>query len=272
MSNTPVRDSIRPSWRTKPEHAFVVFAITLVVTTLSFYLLFGAYFAAILLLSVFLHEVGHWTALQHMGFRARMAFIPFMGAFVSPYDQDIPRFNAAPRNHKALMILAGAGVNVLLAVLGTLMMRYEMHIVSYEVARDLAVINATLAGFNLIPIFGLDGDHMARLLFSGTASERQGAKAYDTIQTWSLLAILVSVFMFITDTNNGVALFEVLFLLALFYTFNRYKNNHPKVLHESAPLLTPAQSKFWATAWGVLLVASTFLLINAGVVDMWSKR
>ena len=108
---------------------------------------------------VLIHEFGHALACRQVGGIAnRIVLWPFGGiAFVDP-----------PRRPGAYLwsIAAGPLVNViLLPVLAFVSMMAQASLPGSDVAvffRDLNFINAILLGFNLLPVFPLDGGQIVR--------------------------------------------------------------------------------------------------------------
>jgi Zn-dependent protease len=108
---------------------------------------------------VLIHEFGHALACRQVGGIAnRIVLWPLGGiAFVDP-----------PRRPGAYLwsIAAGPLVNViLLPVLGFVSMLAQASLPGSDVAvffRDLNFINAVLLGFNLLPVFPLDGGQIVR--------------------------------------------------------------------------------------------------------------
>jgi Zn-dependent protease len=124
-------------------------------SVLSLIAFFGVYmtelgwkFAAGVVLSIYLHELGHVFALRRAGIHASAPmFIPGVGAFV--------RMHSAPKNARtdAAVGLAGPAAGLAAALLAQLLWLATGEPVLRAVAHTGAVLNL----FNLAPVWQLDG-------------------------------------------------------------------------------------------------------------------
>lgn len=111
----------------------------------------GALLVGVLLL----HELGHFLAMKHFGYRdVSMFFIPFFGAAVSGRKMDV-----RPAQ-EVLMILAGPLPGILLGVPLLLFASAGQHPLLKQAAVMLILIN----GINLLPIKPLDGGRFFELV------------------------------------------------------------------------------------------------------------
>jgi Zn-dependent protease len=141
---------------------FLLLGLTKLKTVLSMLAFFGVYwsiygwaFAAGLVLTIYIHEMGHVYVLRRLGIEASAPmFIPGFGAFiVSKRRFDDPSIDARVGLGGPIWGL-GAGLVALLlhAVYGT------------PVLGAIAAVTGFINLFNLIPIWQLDGSHAYRAL------------------------------------------------------------------------------------------------------------
>jgi Zn-dependent protease len=142
-------------WKLK---AFVPMAATLLLSFAAYWTAFGWRFAAGLVISLWIHEMGHVLALARAGIRAELPmFIPGLGAYVRwrrrPEDAhlDAPVALAGP-------LFGGAAALVCLGVraLG-----------GSELWLGLANMGALMNLLNLTPLLGLDGERVFHALSQG---------------------------------------------------------------------------------------------------------
>jgi Zn-dependent protease len=131
-------------------------------TLLSMLLSFGVYwtvwgwpFALGLVLSIYVHEMGHVVALTHYGIRASAPmFIPGIGAVVR-----LRQYPASPRED-ARVGLAGP-----LWGLGAALAAWGIHLVAHApIFAAIAQVGAWINLFNLLPVWQLDGGRGFRAL------------------------------------------------------------------------------------------------------------
>ncbi|HEV3164988.1 MAG TPA: site-2 protease family protein [Isosphaeraceae bacterium] len=151
-----------------------------------YWVAFGWWFALGLVVSIYIHEMGHVFALRHYGIKASAPmFIPGLGAFVrlkqSPLDprQDARVGLAGPIWGLGAALAAGA---VWLAA-GT------------QAWGAIARVGALINLFNLIPFPPLDGSRAFRALSRTDrwlATATLAMMAYATGQTWVFLLVAVA--------------------------------------------------------------------------------
>jgi len=123
------------------------------------------FFVLAILLCVLLHELGHAAAARHFSVRVHdIVLLPIGGA---------ARLSRVPRHarHEALIALAGPAVNLLVAlVLLPALFQFPQHewypwlgnFTPQAFVVCLALFNALVCAFNLLPIFPLDGGRVLR--------------------------------------------------------------------------------------------------------------
>jgi Zn-dependent protease/CBS domain-containing protein len=114
-------------------------------------------FAVLLLLSVFLHELGHCVVSQRVGVRVRSITLYMLGGVTTTETE------ARDPGRSFLITLAGPLVSLLLAATGAL----TTHALARggaarELVIDVTVVNLLVAAFNMLPGLPLDGGHLVR--------------------------------------------------------------------------------------------------------------
>ena len=117
--------------------------------------IFGWKFAGGLVVSIYIHEMGHIYQLTRYGIRATAPmFIPGFGAMIR--QQQYP---ASP-HEDARVGLAGP-----IWGLGAALLFYALHLATHnEVLAAIAKVGAWINLFNLLPVWQLDGSHAFRAL------------------------------------------------------------------------------------------------------------
>ncbi len=179
---------------------FLLLGLTKLPTFLSMFAFFGVYWATFgwplalgLVVSIYIHEMGHVAAIVRLGKKpSAPMFIPGLGAFVS-YSKGI----SDPREDAYIGLAGpiwGAGAGL----------------VAFAVAKwtgsgiwlAIAQLTGLLNLFNLLPVFGLDGSH--------------GIKALDRLQRWGIVAAFALAFWL-----TGFKLIILLALVAGWRAFGR---------------------------------------------------
>ncbi len=144
---------------------FLLLGLSKLPTMLSMFAFFGVYWAAFgwplalgLVVSIYIHEMGHVAAIVRLGMKpSAPMFVPGLGAFVS-YSRRVtdPREDA----HIGLAgPIWGAGAGVVAFVIA----KWTGNNTWLAIAELTGFINL----FNLIPFFGLDGSHGFKALNRG---------------------------------------------------------------------------------------------------------
>lgn len=114
-------------------------------------------FALLLVVSVFLHELGHCVVSQAVGVRVRSITLYMLGG-VTTTEND-----ARDPGRSYLITIAGPLVSLLLAAAGALAARPLGHGgILRELVIQLTVVNLLVAGFNMLPGLPLDGGQLVR--------------------------------------------------------------------------------------------------------------
>lgn len=158
---------------------FLLLGLTKLPTFASMFAFFGVYWAAFgwplalgLVISIYIHEMGHVYAIVRLGGKpSAPMFIPGIGAFVS-YSQRI----TDPREDAYIGLAgpiwgAGAGLAAFAVAKWT----------GSDIWMAIAALTGMLNLFNLLPMFGLDGSHAFKAL---SQPQRFGVVAAIALATW----------------------------------------------------------------------------------------
>jgi Zn-dependent protease len=173
----------------------LLLGLTKASTLLSMLVSLGAYWAAFgwkfalgLVLSIYVHEMGHVVALRRFGFKADPPlFIPGLGAFIL-----MKQHPANPHEDAAIGLagpIYGLGASVAAMVLWLITGRRQ------PIFLAIATVNAWINLFNLMPIWTLDGGRAFRAFsraqkwFAAAAV----AASYFVIRDGMLLVLLIVV-------------------------------------------------------------------------------
>jgi Zn-dependent protease/CBS domain-containing protein len=121
--------------------------------------------ALLFFLSLLLHELGHAAVAQHYGLRTRSITLFLFGG-VAQLEKDA-------KDGRLEMKMAAAGPVVSLALAGAFLLCSILPIgsASATVAHDIALMNLTLAAFNLLPAFPMDGGRILRGILWGAVGK-----------------------------------------------------------------------------------------------------
>jgi len=143
-----------PNW----QQALVVLGISLLLFVGTGFLSWNAFELAALVGILFIHEAGHYLGMRFFGYRdVRVFFIPFLGAAASGQ----PTRTSPTR--EAIVLLLGPLPGIVMGV--------TMGIVAITSANEtlwhVALLMTFVNGFNLLPVYPLDGGRLFNvLLFS----------------------------------------------------------------------------------------------------------
>jgi Zn-dependent protease len=176
--------------------------ISLLVYIAVYYALFRNLKSVLLLVIViFLHEMGHFTAMKIFGYSdVKMFFVPLLGAFVSGHHKSVC---AAQR---AVMIMAGPVPGVIMGLVCLWIYSATRSSVFYQFAFLFIFLNV----FNLLPVSPLDGGQLLETLFFQSNKRVQNIFVI-------ISCILLSWFAF--RTGNYLILLVVLLLLSRLRNF-----------------------------------------------------
>ncbi len=190
--------------------------VSLTIFIAAYYYLFKSWFSVLVLVAVIIiHESGHFIAMKYFGYKGvQMTFVPFVGAYVSGQASNLSRKN------KLLVLLAGPLPGILA---GTVLFYLHVHFQNHTLLL-LAAPFLILNGFNLLPVFPLDGGQYFRALFF------EGSRM---IQAIFLLASLAAL-LFLVVQAPGSWYLLVLVALVIVRLFSMYRVGKIRKLMDEA--------------------------------------
>lgn len=127
------------------------------LTFASFFAMFGASAAAMLIALILIHEFGHVVAMRWANIPVKgIYFVPFFGGVAVSGD----RYRSEVE--RGLVALMGPGFSLLTTALFVWLAAQN----NDAFLRELALMSAALNGFNLLPLMPLDGGHVMQSLMS----------------------------------------------------------------------------------------------------------
>ncbi|MFN0219420.1 MAG: metalloprotease [Hyphomicrobium sp.] len=213
--------------------------ITGALTFASFYALFGWSVAAMLIVVILIHEFGHVIAMRWAGIPVRgIYFVPFFGGVA------IGDGKVKSEVERGLVALMGPGFSLLTTALLLLLSRQS----SDPLLNQLALTSALLNGFNLLPIFPLDGGHVAQALLSRAGHEAVRAFQAATMFAGGALAVWIGDYL----------LAGLLLLIA------------PSALGRPNPSALAIQPiSYRDMTWLAIAYAATFVFYAMAVARLW---
>ncbi len=186
--------------------------------------LFSIEFAIALILCLVFHEYGHIRAMKYFGLKTKGIYlIPFVGGLALSDDKINTRWQ------DVFISIMGPFFGLILSI--ACLVGYWL--TDLEILAGLAVFNALLNLFNLLPILPLDGGHILKSIAFSINSK-----------VGILVCILGAVFGIYISYHFGLALLGFLLAIGSIEIFFEYKRRH---LSELLPLNRYAQivSALW---------------------------
>lgn len=198
--------------------------------------LFSIEFAIALILCLVFHEYGHIKAMKYFGLKTKGIYlIPFVGGLALSDDKINTRWQ------DIVISIMGPFFGLLLSL--ACLIGYW--ITDLEILAGLAVFNALLNLFNLLPILPLDGGHVLKSI-AFSINSKIGLVA-------SILGAILGVYI---SYYFGLALLGFLLALGSIEIFFEYKRRH---LSDLLPLNRYAQ--IVSAIWYVITVAGLSAII-----------
>lgn len=194
----------------------LLLGLTKMSTLFSMFLSFGLYwtlwgwkFAAGIVLSIYVHEMGHVAMLARLGVRASAPmFIPGIGAIVRLRE-------ALPTAREDARVGLAGPIWGLGAALAAWLGAMALH---SPLLTAVAQVGAWINLFNLTPVWQLDG--------------ARGWRAFSRKQRWIALATVIAALLLSTGHGHGVLLIVVLGSLFQFFSSQPAPEPDPRALAE----------------------------------------
>jgi stage IV sporulation protein FB len=181
-------------------------------TFLFFLLLFFTGYSAVILpyiISVILHELGHAFVAKKLGYKLDRVWILPFGACIS-----FEEFSFNP-DDEIKIAFAGPIVNVLLIL--TTMTLWWIFPITYAYTYTFAIANFSLAMFNLLPAYPLDG---GRILTGALRSQFKSKKVFQIacILNMAFSSIFFTLFLisFLFEANYSLAMISIFLFISTF--------------------------------------------------------
>jgi Zn-dependent protease len=191
-------------------------------------------FALLLLVSVFLHELGHSLISQTVGVRVRSITLMMLGGVT------VTEGEARDAGSSCLISAAGPLVSLFLSCVGALITRFfEPGTVAYVISAQVTVTNLLVTAFNLLPGLPLDGGQLLRSgVWRITGSRHTGTIA----AAWAgrvLAGLLVVAALLTARLDRSVGAYGLLFSLfiALYMWQGASQSLRMAELHRRLPRL-----------------------------------
>jgi Zn-dependent protease len=198
--------------------------------------LFSIEFAIALILCLVFHEYGHIKAMKYFGLKTKGIYlIPFVGGLALSDDKINTRWQ------DVVISIMGPFFGLLLSVAALI----GYWITDIEILAGIAVFNALLNLFNLLPVLPLDGGHVLKSI-AFSINSRIGLVA----------CVLGAVLGIYISYHFGLALLGFLLAIGCIEIFFEYKRRH---LSELLPLNRYAQ--IVSALWYILTVGGLSAII-----------
>ncbi len=134
----------------------VVLVVSMVLFALALGMKFSVEFVALLVVAVFIHEMGHLAGMRLFKYRdVKVLFLPFLGAATIGTAQNVKVWQ------KVIVYMLGPGPGILIG--SACLVGYEMSHVPF--LKDACILFLGLNIMNLLPIMPFDGGQLFNLLF-----------------------------------------------------------------------------------------------------------
>jgi Zn-dependent protease len=172
----------------------------------------GAAFVLCLLVSVFLHELGHALVCRRYGIGVRAITLEMLGGYTE-MDRDAPR----PRVELAVS-LAGPGVSLALGgLLAGLAVLLPAHTIGRQLAAQVAASNVVVAIFNALPGLPLDGGRALRAVVWAVSRDPHRGNRIAGWAGW-ILAIACTGVALVAYIRGGISLIGAALVVVVAFT------------------------------------------------------
>lgn len=149
------------------------------------------FFATSVIVSVLVHELGHWLVFEKNGIKTHLVFLVVLGG-ASPWSEYAKRLKNLPWSTHAAVALAGVMGNLAVVVGGWLV--YLFGYLTWDQWSRLANLNGELILYNMLPFGILDGGRFAKLLFNSVPEWEDGKVMLRMTATIGLLILMIALF------------------------------------------------------------------------------
>jgi Zn-dependent protease len=144
-------------------------------------------FPAVLVGSIYLHEIGHAWGCKIQGIPVREVVLHGGGGYCLPS-------RSLSRKEDELVTAMGPIVNLTLWAVSSLVLDFMTNPLAYHLLSTIALVNLFLAIFNLFPMIPLDGGRLFQLLLArfmkpATATRVAGGVGLITCVIWSAILL-----------------------------------------------------------------------------------
>jgi Zn-dependent protease len=198
--------------------------------------LFSVQFAIALLLCLVFHEYGHIKAMKYFGMKTKGIYlIPFVGGLALSEDKINTRWQ------NVVISIMGPTFGLVLSVVALL----GYWITDMEILAGIAVFNALLNLFNLLPVLPLDGGHILKSI------------TFSTNTLFGLFACIAGAVVGVyVSYTFGLALLGFLLAIGSFEIVLEWRNRHNSQL-----LPLDKYGQIVSTAWYLLTIGGLCAII-----------
>ncbi len=187
--------------------ARTLISVALFVAAFYFFFDWEIKFILILVVVLFIHELGHYMAMKAYKYNdVQMFFIPLLGAMVTGTKTEISQWQ------RSIVLLAGPIPGI---IIGGILIILELWNISNYNLETIGMLFIVINVFNLLPIKPLDGGNLVETLFFGKK---------DTFQiTFLVLSISIMIGISYYLDSYILLIIPVFLLLRLYHLFTERK-------------------------------------------------
>ena len=173
--------------------------------------------ALFVLVSAFIHELGHLIAMKRLGYKVKSIILSPIGASIVKSD------SSGSYKSDIIISLCGPLANLILSLV--LLMGFL--ILKHQILLLYSLINLFLGIFNLLPIASFDGSTILLSILCERMEENRAVKIKRVISITLLTVLSVAGIIFFCFCNkNPTLMITALYMLILeFFELNILKNN-----------------------------------------------
>jgi Zn-dependent protease len=164
----------------------------------------------VVILSLSLHEAGHFLVFKFFGVDCTVHVIPPFMAYIEPIDKEIARSLSADK--AAIVMLAGVTMNLGLYIIGMVLSNSIPALLG--LGQELVRINFILLSINILPISFLDGGKIAWLAMSNMPNRPSREVFYFLTVVLAIIGVIGTIVG--TPEANNLALFVMAIITIVF--------------------------------------------------------